>query len=264
MTNVCSRLNPWLKWGGGAIVILLIAGSIGLNLVLFRLALSRYKSEQRVRMDPTGAALYVRPNADLPPPEEGKPRVVLFGDSRISLWSPGIRLDRCEIVNRGWSGETTSQGLLRLDRDVIALRPRMVLIQEGINDLKGIGLFTREEDAIVDQCAQNLEEIVTRLRDRGVEIVLLPIFPVGPVPLTRLPIWSDRIFDAVARVNKRLARLAGLHVTLIDCEPLLAEGGRMRPPFALDEFHLTSSAYRALDDFLEPRVSPLVSILKPE
>ena len=32
-------------------------------------------------MDPTGAALYVRPNADLPPPEEEKPRVVLFGDS---------------------------------------------------------------------------------------------------------------------------------------------------------------------------------------
>ena len=151
MANVCPRRRPWLRWGGGAVVILLMAGSIGLNLVLFRYALSRYKSEQRVRMDPTGAALYVRPNADLPPPEEEKPRVVLFGDSRISLWSPVIRLDRCEIVNRGWSGETTSQGLLRLDRDVIALRPRMVLIQEGINDLKGIGLFTREEDAIVDQ-----------------------------------------------------------------------------------------------------------------
>ena len=45
-------------------------------------------------------------------------------------------------------------GILRLDRDVISLRPRMVLIQEGINDLKGIGLFTREEDAIVDECAE--------------------------------------------------------------------------------------------------------------
>jgi lysophospholipase L1-like esterase len=237
---------------------------MALNLVLFRYALSRYRSEQRVRMDPTGAAMYVRPNADLPPPDPGKPRVVLFGDSRIFLWLPGLRLEGCEVVNRGWSGETTSQGLLRLDRDVIALRPRMVLIQEGINDLKGIGLFPGEEDAISDMCERNMEEIVTRLRDRGVEVVLLPIFPVGPVPLTRRPIWSDRIHDAVARVNQRLAGLTGPHVTMIDCDPLLAEGGRMRPPFALDEFHLTAPAYRALDDFLEPRLSALLSVPKPE
>ncbi len=179
---------------------------------------------------------------------------MLFGDSRIFLWSPVLDLGGWEIVNRGWSGETTRQGLLRLDRDVIALKPQMVLIQEGINDLKGIGLFPEQADEITEQCAQNLEEMVARIRAVEIQVVVLPIFPVGPVRLHRWPIWSDRIDGAVVKVNRRLATLAGPHVVLIDCEPVLAEGGRIRPSFAADELHLTSLAYKALDDLLVPQL----------
>lgn len=235
-----------------------------LSVVLFIYAQSRYRREQSVRMDPTGAARFVPLNAKLEPPVPGRRRIVLFGDSRIEGWNPPPRVENVEFVNRGWWGETTGQAVLRLDRDVIQLRPTAVVIQYGINDLKGIGLFPEQEDAIIEQCLRNLKSMVARLRDRKVEVVLLTIFPVGPVRLIRRPIWSDRILGAVARINRELAALAGPGVVVIDCDPALAAGGRMRGPLAADEFHLTPRGYQVLNEFLEPRLAALLSTAGPE
>lgn len=252
------------RWGILAVVVLVAAASTVLSLVLYLYVLGLYRSEQLLRMDPTGAAHFVPENTALPTPNAGQARLVLFGDSRLAMWSPLPSVDGCDVVNRAWSGETTAQALLRLDRDVIALRPRTVVIQYGINDLKGIGLFPEQEDAIIEQCLRNLKSMVARLRDRKVEVVLLTIFPVGPVRLIRRPIWSDRVLGAVARINRELAALAGPGVVVIDCDPALAAGGRMRGPLAADEFHLTLRGYQVLNEFLEPRLAALLPTAGPE
>ena len=73
--------------------------------------------------------------------------------------------------------------------------------------------------------------------------MLLTIFPVGPVPLVRRPIWSERIPEAVDRVNRELRAMAGPGLEVVDCDTILAEGGWMKEAYAADEFHLTRAAY---------------------
>src|SRR6185503_3948470 len=73
-------------------------------------------------------------NAALAPARDGEQRVVLFGDSIIDNWSnPGYGgfFPGKPYVNRGISGQTTSQMLVRFRADVIALSPQAVVIQAG-------------------------------------------------------------------------------------------------------------------------------------
>lgn len=129
-------------------------------------------------------------------PAEGRPRVVLLGDSitrgaragvlaretfgprlRALLRAEGIAV---EVHNSGVGGERTDQALARLDRDVIALRPRVVLLMYGTND----GWVDRGKDASrlpVSAYATNLRTIVARVRAAGGVAVLMtpPLFGDG-------------------------------------------------------------------------------------
>jgi lysophospholipase L1-like esterase len=244
-----------------ATLFLVLAGSVGLNVVLYRLALSRYRQEQSVRLDPSGASRFEAVNASLAPRGRGQSRVVFFGDSRAEMWAPQPDLGPgVEVVNRGWGGETTAQSLLRLDRDVLALRPDLVVIQVGINDLKGIGLLPDKAPEIERACGDRIERIADRIREQEIPVALLTIFPVGPVPLARRPIWSDATLGAVARVNARLARLNGPGLVVIDCDGVLADRGRARTFYALDEFHLNANAYTALNRHVEPILRRLLTV----
>ena len=80
------------------------------------------------------------PAGDPRPPDarDAAPRVIFFGDSITESWNlAGLALPRLEVLNRGISGETTAQLLLRFRQDVVALRPAVVHILAGTNDLAG-------------------------------------------------------------------------------------------------------------------------------
>jgi lysophospholipase L1-like esterase len=224
-----------------------------------RRALATYVELQALRLDPSGERGFEHANRRLGPPAPGSARVVLFGDSRVSGWHELPPLPTAEVVNRGRSSDTTAQGLLRLDRDVVALQPGIVVIQTGINDLKNIGLFPERAAEIVQACTSNLEQIVGRLRAARIEVVLLTIFPVGPVPWIRRPFWSDRIPEAIAEVNLRLLALAGHGVTVLDCGAVLADDSRLRQRFADGTLHLSPAGYAALGSCVAPTLRKLVS-----
>jgi lysophospholipase L1-like esterase len=83
--------------------------------------------------------LYYR-DADrsLPLPSPGKPRVVFLGDSITQSWNlADVELPGVEVLNRGISGQTTPQMLVRFRQDVVDLQPAAVHILAGTNDLAG-------------------------------------------------------------------------------------------------------------------------------
>jgi acyl-CoA thioesterase-1 len=113
------------------------------------------------------------PGAGAPPVG---PTVVFLGDSITS----GHRLPAAAafphrlgealgipVVNAGISGDTTEGGLSRLDRDVLAHRPRMVVVELGVND--AFGRFPRE------RTVANLRTITQRLRAQGAGVILVHI-----------------------------------------------------------------------------------------
>jgi lysophospholipase L1-like esterase len=72
-----------------------------------------------------------------------------------------------EIVNRGVSGDSTVDGLARLDRDVLSLNPRVVLLSLGANDM-----LRRQP---IEQTFANLRRIVDRIQARGALVVLIGV-----------------------------------------------------------------------------------------
>jgi lysophospholipase L1-like esterase len=240
-----------------SVTVLLFVAAFGWGAA--RHALATYSELQALRLDPTGARVFEDANRRLGPPAPGTLRIVLFGDSRVAGWHELPPLGDAEIVNRGRPSETTAQGLLRLGRDVIALHPGIAVIQLGINDLKNIGLFPEREREIVQDCTSNLGEIVGQLRDNGVDVVLLTIFPVGPVPWFRRPFWSERIPQAVATLNRRLHDLAGPGVAVLNCTTLLGDDAGLRPQFSDGTLHLNSAGYSALGECVAPTLRKLVS-----
>ncbi len=71
------------------------------------------------------------------------------------------------VVNAGISGDTTEGGLQRLDRDVLQHRPRLVVVELGVNDM--FGQWPRE------RTVANLRTITQRIRARGADVILLHI-----------------------------------------------------------------------------------------
>lgn len=101
-------------------------------------------------------------------------RVVLMGDSITDAWGRKFgKLPWKSAVNRGISGQTTPQMLVRFRPDVIALKPRAVVILAGTNDIAGnTGPMTVE--AIED----NLTSMAELARANGIRLVLASVLPV--------------------------------------------------------------------------------------
>src|SRR5688500_7823750 len=82
-------------------------------------------------------ARYREANAKLAPPAKDESRVVFMGDSITDSWKLNEYFPNATYVNRGISGQTTSQMLLRFRSDVLALQPKVVVIFAGTNDIAG-------------------------------------------------------------------------------------------------------------------------------
>jgi lysophospholipase L1-like esterase len=180
--------------------------------------------------------------------------LAFFGDSRALMWGTPS-LDGYDVRNVGVGFQTTAQLLLRFDADVPRLKPAMIVLEGGVNDLKAIALFPERRDEIVRDCKKNLTTLVERSRATGAKVVLTSIFAIGDVPFYRKSIWSDDVAPAVVEVNAHLKSLASADVTYFDADPVLDDArGKVRPDFQLDFLHVNPAAYGALNEKLAPLV----------
>jgi len=103
-------------------------------------------------------------------------RVVFMGDSITDSWirlSPKYFADHPNYVDRGISGQTTPQMLIRFRPDVIALKPKVVVILAGTNDIAGnTGPMTLE------MIEDNLQSMVELAKANGIKVVLSSVMPV--------------------------------------------------------------------------------------
>ncbi|MGE5488863.1 MAG: SGNH/GDSL hydrolase family protein [bacterium] len=115
------------------------------QLAELRMNMARIETHFRALLDSREAALanadwanvarYSEANAKTPPPVEGRPRVVFFGDSITDFWRLNEYFQDRDFINRGISGQVTGQLLGRMKTDVIDLKPAAVLILAGTNDI---------------------------------------------------------------------------------------------------------------------------------
>jgi lysophospholipase L1-like esterase len=125
--------------------------------------------------DWAGLTRYGSENSELPPPARGESRVVFLGDQITELWGQsGAKFFTGKpYVNRGINGQTTPQMLVRFRQDVIALKPRVVVIHGGTNDLTGV-LGPGTEGTVGD----NLTSMTELAKANGIRVVLASLTPV--------------------------------------------------------------------------------------
>ncbi len=129
---------------------------------------------ERMLQDWPNLARYREANASLAAPAPGEQRVVFMGDSLTDGWGRkyGKFFPGKPYINRGISGQTTPQMLIRFRPDVIALRPKAVVILGGTNDIAG-GTGPTTLEAIED----NLMSMAELARANGIRVVLASLPP---------------------------------------------------------------------------------------
>lgn len=258
VNNLRTAMKSTTKRVTIVLLVFALLVSIALNVLFCCQALKYYCALQLSSLDPTGSKKYAVQNLQLQEPQPGQVRVVLFGDSRIACWNPLPSAGNCQLLNRGIVGETSAQTLLRLERDVISLKPAVVILQVGINDLKTIGVFPKLKDDIINSCRNNITTIVDKMSIHNIQSVILTIFPPGSISLFRRPIWSEEIYRGIEEVNEIINNLDARGAAVVNCDSILASGRNIKAEYARDTFHLTSAGYEALNNSLNPVLEELI------
>lgn len=203
-----------------------------------QVALREQRAAWRRANDWAGLSHYRNANAA----PGGQPaKVVFIGDSITEMWGvaqPDLFSDG--VINRGVSGQTSPQILLRFMADVVALKPRVVHLMCGVNDVAGNTGPTTAEDY-----RNNVLAMLDLAQAHGVTVVLGGLTPVGDMP------WAPQIRNARERVAELNAWLTGLAeargLTFIDYfSALAAEDRSMRADFTRDGVHPGRTGYAAM------------------
>ena len=148
------------------------------NLILsFILLLSPVQNPSDCKTDWPNLARYNEDNKKIGPPAKNELRVVFMGDSITDSWDDpqfGGFFPGKPYIDRGISGQTTPQMLIRFRPDVIALRPKVVVILAGTNDLAG-----NTGPTTVEAIEDNLKSMAELANANGIRVVLASVLPVS-------------------------------------------------------------------------------------
>ncbi len=171
-------------------------------------------------------------------------RIVLFGDSITEFWQiDPSAIAGLDLINRGIAGQNSSQMLLRFEDDVVALKPRGVVILAGTNDLRSyVGDPAELADSALARIKRNLTAMADIADARGISVVLATLPPVGTDP------GVLRSAGAVRTVNLWIARfatrrgygLADYHSVLTDRQ------GNLDARFSEDGVHPNAAGYERM------------------
>jgi lysophospholipase L1-like esterase len=183
--------------------------------------------------------------------------VVFMGDSITDFWQQprfGGFFPGKNYVDRGISAQTTSQMLLRMRPDVVALKPKVVVILAGTNDIAGnTGPMTDED------IEGNLASMAEIAAANGIKVVFSSITPVsahhaaaGTVPQT-----TRRPVERVQKINDWMRTYAAAHKQVyLDYYSKMIDGsGMLKAEFSLDDLHPTAEGYAVMAPLAEAAIA---------
>jgi lysophospholipase L1-like esterase len=185
-------------------------------------------------------------------PEKNERRVVFMGDSITDGWSRpqfGRFFPGKPYYDRGISGQTTPQMLIRFRPDVLALKPQAVVILAGTNDLAGnTGPMTLAETE------GNLASMAELAKANGVRVVLSSVMPVsnyGPTDM-RLKRPPEKILELNAWIKKYAAENG--HVYLDYFSAMVDEQGLLKKELSGDGLHPNAAGYAVMGPLAEKAI----------
>jgi lysophospholipase L1-like esterase len=195
------------------------------------------EADERLHKDWAWLARYQQANAQLETTRQ--PRVVFMGDSITQGWydmvpaffTPGR-------VDRGISGQTTPQMLLRFRQDVIDLKPAVVQIMAGTNDIAGnTGPMT------ASQSQANIMSMAELARAHGIRVILASIPPADHFPWRPGLVTAPRIAEMNSWLRAYAAKTGAVYA---DYWTALHDGDALRANLTSDGVHPNAAGYAAM------------------
>lgn len=203
-----------------------------------------------------GSAMSAAPNDRLKKAESyakmvdktDKDGVVFFGDSITEMYDLDAFYPNKGYINRGIGGDLTTDLIRRAETNVIALRPRTVVLLVGTNDLN-----TRT----VDETANSYYELLKILSDSLPEtrLIVQSVLPICTLsyPFSHFMI-SNRTNEKITALNEKIKSFCvdfkvaspNLDIIYVDTHAVLLDGDKLNERFALDGLHINNYGYAVL------------------
>jgi len=214
------------------------------------------RNDVRLR-DWSNLGRYREANRTLPAPASGDSRVVFMGDSITDAWQQpryGGFFPGKPYVDRGISGQTTPQMLLRFRPDVIALEPKAVVILAGTNDIAGnTGPMTNEE---IEGNLASMSELAHANRIRVVFASVTPVSAYHVASPSAVPQTTARPMARIHALNDWLKAYAAAHGDLyLDYYSAMTDpSGLLRAELSEDDLHPNAKGYAIMGPLAEAAV----------
>jgi lysophospholipase L1-like esterase len=231
-------------------------------------AKARLEAQQKRLNDWPDLAHYREANAKVAARAEGEQRVVFMGDSITDMWvlpKFGGFFPGKPYIGRGIGGQTTPQMLLRFRADVIALRPKVVVILAGTNDLAG-----NTGPIALEETEGNLASMAELARDNGIRVVLSSVMPVSNYGHDRegnsLDVRIKRPPEKILELNAWIRKYAAAndHVYLDYFLAMADEHGLLKKELSEDGLHPNAAGYAVMAPLAERAIQLALAATLPK
>lgn len=189
---------------------------------------------------------YKEDNLKLGLPAQGENRVVFMGNSITQGWGeehPEF-FEGKSYINRGISGQTTPQMLVRFRADVINLKPKVVVILAGTNDIAG-----NTGPSTLEMIEDNITSMVEITKANNIKVVLCSVLPAYDYP------WKPGLNPAekIVELNKWIKDFADKNDDIyVDYFTSMAdERNGLKKEYSADGVHPNSTGYKVMEPLVE-------------
>lgn len=209
----------------------------------------RKAQEEQFHNDWANLGRFREDNKKIGLPAAGEDRIVFMGNSITEGWSrtdPDFFSGK-PYINRGISGQTTPQMLIRFKPDVVNIKPSVVVILAGINDIAG-----NTGPSTLEMIEDNLSSMVEIAQANGVRVVLSSVLPAYDFP------WRPGLEPAekVIKLNVWIKKFAETHkcVYLDYFTPMSDEKHGLKTEYSQDGVHPTMTGYKIMEPLVEEAI----------
>ena len=197
---------------------------------------------------------YQKENAILDSSETNPKRIVFMGDSITEFWSvlcPEFFTGK-PYINRGISGQTTPQMLIRFRADVIALKPTIVVVLAGANDIAG-----NTGPSTLEMIANNIFSMAELAKVHQIKVILCSVLPAYDFPWKRGSFPSEKII----KLNTIIQEYADANEILyLDYySALVDEQKGLKSAYADDGVHPNKNGYEVMNPLVEAALVKVLS-----
>lgn len=206
--------------------------------------------EDRIHNDWAWLKRYEGDNEKTPMPAPGENRVIFMGNSITEGWinqDPEFFKNN-KYLNRGIGGQTTPQMLVRFREDIINLKPKVVVILAGINDIA-----ENTGPSKIENVAGNIMSMAELARMHGIKPILCTVLPAKAFP------WHPSVnpIEPVIKLNALLKEYARAnHLAFVDYYSAVVDTDKsFKKDLAMDGVHPNLAGYKIMEPLVQQAIS---------